>query len=99
MEKEFLPAVLSDDIKEEILSECNDDPRNVEDAINLVFNRTMHTDDKTGHKIALFSPREYFIGWQNFRGKREISESPWKLPKSFMSVTYQNIPNIDLFAD
>ncbi|MBP5752876.1 MAG: hypothetical protein J6W60_08475, partial [Treponema sp.] len=70
--------------KEEILSECKDDPRNVEDAINLVFNRTMHTDDKTGHKIALFSAREYFIGWQNFRGKREISECPWKLPKEFL---------------
>ena len=101
MEKEFLPAVLSDDIKEEILSECKDDPRNVEDAINLVFNRTMHTDDKTGHKIALFSPREYFIGWQNFRGKREISETPWKLPSHFLSVaTYPKVGVLDqMFVD
>ena len=101
MEKEFLPAVLSDDIKEEILSECNDDPRNVEDAINLVFNRTMQTDDKTGHKIALFSPKEYFIGWQNFRGKREISESPWKLPAHFLSAaTYPNLGVLDqMFVD
>ena len=99
MEKEFLPAVLSEEVKEEILSESNDDPRNIEDAINLVFNRTMRKDEKTGHVIALFSPKEYFMGWQHFCGKKEISKKSWKLPKSFMSVTYQNIPNIELVVD
>lgn len=96
MEKEYLPAKLSDDIKEQILQESNDDPRNIEDAINLVFNRTMRTDDRTGHKIALFSAKEYFIGWEAFRGKREISENPWKLPQGFLPTpTYQNVPLID----
>ena len=95
MEKEFLPAVLSDEIKEEILSESHDDPRNIEDAINLVFNRTMRKDEKTGHIIALFSPKEYFMGWEAFRGKKEISKEAWKLPKSFLpSVTY-NVPLLD----
>ena len=99
MEKEFLPAVLSDEIKEEILAESNDDPRNIEDAINLVFNRTMRVDDKTGHVIALFSPKEYFIGWQKFCGKKEISKKAWKLPKSFLHVTYPNIDKLPLFVD
>ena len=99
MEKEFLPAVLSDDIKEEILSESNDDPRNIEDAINLVFNRTMRKDEKTGHVIALFSPKEYFMGWQHFCGKKEISKKSWKLPKSFLSVTYPNVEKLALFVD
>ena len=84
MEKEYLPAVLSDDIKEEILVECKDDPRNIEDAINLVFTRTLRTDDKTGLKVALFSPGEYLTGWQHYRGKKLISKSAWKLPASFM---------------
>ena len=100
MEKEFLPAVLSDEIKEEILSESNDDPRNIEDAINLVFNRTMRKDEKTGHVIALFSPKEYFMGWQHFCGKKEISKKGWKLPKSFLPATYRNIPKLEkLFVD
>ena len=87
MEQEYLPAVLSDDIKEEILKECNDNTRNIEDAINFVFSRTLRTDDKTGHKVALFSPREYYLGWQNFRGKKNISKQSWKLPKDFLKVT------------
>ena len=99
MEKEFLPAVLSEEVKEEILSESNDDPRNIEDAINLVFNRTMRKDDKTGHVIALFSPKEYFMGWQHFCGKKEISKKSWKLPKSFLSVTYPNVEKLALFVD
>ena len=84
MEKEYLPAVLSEEIKEEILNECKDDTRKIDDAINKVFERTMQTDGKTGHKIALFSPKEYLIGWENFRGKRSISRKTWKLPDNFL---------------
>ena len=101
MEREYLPAALSDDIKEEILLRCKDDPRSIEDAINYVFNRTMQTDDKTGHKIALFSAKEYCIGWECFRGKREISTNPWKLPKNFLPApSYPNVEVLDkLFVD
>lgn len=84
MEKEYLPAVLSDEIREEILQECNGNTRNIEDAINLIFTRTMRTDDETGHKVALFSPKEYIMGWQTFRGKKVISKRTWKLPKDFL---------------
>ena len=90
MEQEYLPAVLSDDVKEAILIECKDDTRNIEDAINLMFIRTMRTDDKTGHKVALFSEKEYFIGWQKFRGKKSISQSAWNLPKNFLPNTAKN---------
>lgn len=84
MEKEYLPAVLSEEIREEILNECKDDTRKIDDAINKVFERTMQTDGKTGHKVALFSPKEYLIGWENFRGKRSISRKTWKLPDNFL---------------
>lgn len=87
MEQEYLPAVLSDEIKEQILKECNDNPRNIEDAINFVFSRTLRTDDKTGHKVALFSLGEYCIGWENFRGKKIISKKSWKLPKDFLKAS------------
>ena len=84
MEQEFLPAVLSNEIKEEILKECGGDTRNIEDAINKVFTRTMQKDDETGHSLALFSPKEYFIGWKKFRGKRNISQNSWTLPVDFL---------------
>ena len=92
MEQDFLPAVLSDEIKEEILQECKNDTRNIEDAIYLVFTKTMRTDDETGHKVALFSAKEYFIGWQNFRGKKNISKKDWLLPVGFRrTVTYPDL--------
>lgn len=84
MEREFLPEVLSDEIKEEILKECNDDTRNIEDSINLIFTKTMQTDNKTGHTIALFSPREYLAGWRYFCGKKNISKKSWELPEDFL---------------
>ena len=87
MEAEFLPAVLSDFIKEEILKECHDDTRSIEDAINTVFNRTITEDHETGHKIALFSPEEMYNGWKNYRGQKELSaQNEWKLPKNFAAI-------------
>lgn len=85
MEQEYLPEILSDEIKELILRKCNDDPRSIEDAINLVFSETLADDEKTGHKIALFSPEQYFLGWENFRGKKYISRNAWKLQDGFLN--------------
>ena len=85
MEQEYLPEILSDEIKELILRKCNDDPRSIEDAINLVFSETLADDEKTGHKIALFSPEQYFLGWENFRGKKFISRNVWKLQEGFLN--------------
>ena len=87
MEAEYLPAVLSDFIKEEILKECHDDTRSIEDAINTVFNKTITEDHETGHKIALFSPEEMYNGWKNYRGHKEMSaQNEWKLPKNFAAI-------------
>ena len=83
METEFLPAVLSDYIKDEILQECNDDPRQIEDAIGTVFARTMLEDSETHHIIALFSPDEMNYGWENYRGAPLLSTEKWKLPPGF----------------
>ena len=83
METEFLPAVLSDYIKDEILKECNDDPRQIEDAIGTVFARTMLEDSETHHIIALFSPDEIKYGWENYRGAPLLSTEKWKLPQGF----------------
>jgi len=83
METEFLPAVLSDYIKDEILQECNDDPRAIEDAIGTVFARTMLEDPETHHAIALFSPDEIKYGWENYRGAPLLSTEKWELPPGF----------------
>ncbi len=95
MEREFLPAVLSDEIKEAILEESNNDPRKIEDAITLVFTKTLRTDDKSGHNVALFSVKEYYLGWQNFCGKRKISREAWKLPENFLHYPKQDLILVD----
>ena len=83
MEADFLPRVLSDYIKEMILNICHDDPRSIDDAISFVFNKTLKEDEKTHHKIALFSPEEVYEGWEKFRGAKAISKNPWELPIGF----------------
>ena len=83
MEREFLPAVLSDEIKERILALCGCDTRAMEDAIVQVFNETIAEDPKTKHKIALFSAEELYRGWENYRGARPISKERWTVPKNF----------------
>ncbi len=84
MEADYLPRVLSDFIKEKILEECHDDPRSIEDAISLVFSRTINEDARTQHKIALFSPEELYLGWEKYRGAKAISKSEWELPEGFL---------------
>ena len=72
METEYLPAVLSDEIKEKILRYSNDDPRSIEDSIIRVLNETLTFDSGSDHPIALFSQEELEIGWEKFCGiKRE----------------------------
>ena len=93
MEQEFLPEVLSEEIKDQILNECHDDPRSIDDAITMIFTRTLTIDRESGHKIALFSPKEYYLGWKHFRGKRRISKKSWRLPENFIKP-----PVLDLFA-
>jgi ATP-dependent Lon protease len=85
MEAEYLPEVLSDFIKEEILKECHDDTRSIEDAINTIFTRTLAEDSESGHKIALFSPEEMYNGWKNYRGKKIVPKQKiWQLPENFI---------------
>lgn len=85
MEADFLPAVLSEEIKEQILEISKDDPRCIEDAIGKVFTETLHTDQKSGCQIALFSPKEIYLGWEKFRGHKRISSEVWKLPEGFIN--------------
>ena len=85
MTREFLPAVLSEEIKEMILLECKDDTRSIEVAISRVFAQTVTTDSETGHPIALFSAEEMCIGWKNFRGEKKISKKQWRLPVNFLA--------------
>ena len=84
MARQFLPAVLSDEIKEQILQECHDDTRSIEVAIYSVFYRTQTLDSETKHPIALFSEKELCAGWKNFRGHRKISKEQWTLPDNFL---------------
>ena len=85
MQADFLPAVLSEEIKEHILELSNDDPRCIEDSIARVFNDTLHQDQKTGCHIALFSPKEIYLGWEKFRGHKIISTDTWQLPEGFIN--------------
>lgn len=86
MQPEFLPAVLSGEIKERILDESNNDTRCIDDAINKIFSETRTQDSETGHTIALFSPTELYLGWKKFRGSRMISKTAWKLPQGFLKT-------------
>lgn len=86
MEREYLPARLSDEVRERIMEECNNDPRSVEDAIGKIFMETSTTDQESGQAIALFSSDEMSLGWKKFRGNRPISKLPWELPQSFLEV-------------
>ena len=81
MLREFLPAVLSEEIRNRILLYSNDDPRSIEDSIVKVCNETLTTDPETNEQIALFSPRELYLGWKKFRGSPAISKDPWKIPE------------------
>lgn len=87
MNPEYLPEVLLPEIKEKILAESHDDPRSIEDAIGKVFNETITTDTESKISIALFSPREIYEGWQNYRGHKSISEEKWELPLNFKDST------------
>lgn len=79
MEREYLPAALSDEIKEKILRYSNDDPRSIEDSIIRVLNETLTFDTDSNHPIALFSQEELEIGWKKFCGKKR--EKPKKNQK------------------
>lgn len=84
MDPSFLPAVLSDYMKDKILMESNDDPRSIYESITKFFTMTLTDDSESGQKIALFSPEELYSGWKKFRGKRKISKTTWILPKGFL---------------
>jgi len=86
MDRQYLPQILSDEIKNRILREAHNDPRSIEDAISKVFNETLTEDSETNHPIALFSPEELYKGWKNFRGIRSISTTPWHIPENFFGV-------------
>ena len=98
MEADYLPKVLSNEVKERILVECHNDPRSVEDAIVKVFMETATTDQKSGHAIALFSSEEMSMGWKRFRGNKDISKKRWELPADF-SATSNMIEEDDPFSD
>ena len=83
MEREYLPGVLSDEIKEKILRYSNDDPRSIEDSIIRVLNETLTFDTETGHTIALFSQEELEFGWKKFRGKKRATPKKKKEDKEF----------------
>ncbi len=84
MDEQFLPEKLSDYIKDKILEFCNGDARSVEESMNRLVSITSIVDEKTGHKIALFSPEEMYLGWEKFRGKKSISKETWELPDDFL---------------
>ena len=83
MRREFLPAVLSEEIKERILDYCHSDTRSIEDALVQVYNDTCTTDPESKQQIALFSPQELLNGWKNYRGWPLISKEHWQLPLPF----------------
>ena len=84
MRREFLPEVLSEEIKERILDYSHNDTRSIEDAIIQVYNDTCTTDPESKQLIALFSPQELLNGWKKYRGCPQISKEHWQLPKPFM---------------
>lgn len=86
MEREYLPARLSDEVRERILEECNNDPRSIEDAIGKIFMETKNTDQESGQLIALFSSEEMSLGWKKFCGNKPISKIHWTLPSNFLEV-------------
>ena len=88
MLREFLPAVLSEEIRNRILLYSNDDPRSIEDSIVKVCNETLTTDPETNEQIALFSPRELYLGWKKFRGSPAISKDPWKIPEKELPLLF-----------
>lgn len=88
MEREYLPKVLSDEIKEKILRYSNDDPRSIEDSIIRVLNETLTFDTETGHTIALFSQEELEFGWKKFRGKKRVTPKKKEEDKLFDPVEF-----------
>ena len=86
MEREYLPARLSDEVRERILEECNNDPRSIEDAIGKIFMETKTTDQESGQLIALFSSEEMSLGWKKFSGNKPISKIHWTHPSNFLEV-------------
>lgn len=98
MEREYLPARLSGEVRERILEESGNDPRSVEDAIGKIFQETSTTDQESGHAIALFSSEEMSLGWKKSRGHKPISEIPWKVP-SYLSDLRETIFIKSLFPN
>ena len=88
MEREYLPSLLSDEIKERILRYSNDDPRSIEDSIIRVLNETLIYDTESDHPIALFSQEELELGWKNFRGKKRATPKKKKEDKQFDPVKF-----------
>ncbi len=86
MEREYLPARLSAEVRERILEESGNDSRSIEDAIGKIFMETSTTDQESGQLIALFSSEEMSLGWKKFCGNKPISRLPWELPQSFLEV-------------
>ncbi|MCQ2584524.1 MAG: AAA family ATPase [Treponema sp.] len=98
MQEDYIPAFLSDEIKERILEIANDDPRSIHDAIRTVFTETLIYDESEHHDIALFSPSQLYEGWKKFRGERKISKTPWKLPKGFSGTKERKTKNEGLYS-
>ena len=88
MEREYLPSLLSDEIKERILRYSNDDPRSIEDSIIRVLNETLVYDTESDHPIALFSQEELELGWKKFRGKKRATPKKKKEEKQFDPVKF-----------
>ncbi|MBB5226784.1 AAA family ATPase [Treponema ruminis] len=86
MKREYLPASLSDEIKERILRYSNDDPRSIEDSIIRVLNETLSFETDSDHPVALFSPEELEMGWEKFCGKRK--ELPKKKQEFYDPVVF-----------
>ncbi len=83
MNTEYLPERLSLEIKEKILEISGNIPRNIHPAINKVYKSTARRDEKSKHMIALFSAKQIYEGWEKFRGRKNISQTPWRLPEGF----------------
>lgn len=83
IQEDYIPEVLSTEIKERILTLAEDSPRRIHDAIKTVFIETITYDDSEHHIISLFSPDQLYKGWKKFRGKRSFAKTPWTLPTGF----------------
>ncbi len=88
MVREYLPEVLSTEIKEKIIRYSNDDPRSIEDSIIRVLNETLTIDPESEHPIALFSQLELELGWKKFRGKKRAATKKTQEESIFDPIKY-----------